>query len=203
MKTTTKKSETLILMNALPTFLRQKLVTQFTHPFSIVAAYDSAAALHQAKELCSHLLDKPGHVADLQCSWCQFDQLPDERFSREAVEVAAAADLIVVASAWAGDPPPAVKGWLEKSLASRSDREGVLSALIGSPTGSLPSYSMMYAYLQTVAGPNGLAFFATGFVAPQTASPLTDLERRAAALTPCLQAILNRPVGIPRWGINE
>jgi hypothetical protein len=190
-------------MNALPTLLRQKLFAQSTHPFSVVIAYDGEPAMHQAKQLCSHLLDQSNHVVDLQCSWCQFDQLPDERFAREAVEVAAGADLIVVASAWAGDPPPAIKAWLEKSVAARTDRETALSALIGSPTGCLPSYSLMYAYLQTVAGRNGVAFYATGFVAPRTASPLTDLEKRAAALTPCLQAILNRPVGIPRWGINE
>jgi len=58
-------------------------------------------------------------------------------------------------------------------------------------------------YFQTAAGRNGLAFCAAGFAAPKTASPLTDLEKRAAALTPCLKAILDRPVGIPRWGINE
>lgn len=188
-------------MNPIPALLRQKLFAQSTRPFSVVVAYDGAAALHQAKEFCSQLIDKPNHAVDLQCSWCRFDQLPDARFAREAADVAAAADMIVVASAWAGDPPPAVKGWLEKSLANRT--EAVLSALIGSPAGCLPSYSMMYAYLQTVAGRNGLAFFAAGFVAPQTASPLAHLEKRAAALTPCLQAILNRPVGIPRWGINE
>jgi hypothetical protein len=188
-------------MNTLPALLRQKLLAQSTRPFSVVVAYDGADALHQAKGFCSQLTDKPNHAVDLQCSWCRFDQLPDERFAREAVEVAAAADLIVVASASASEPPPAVKGWLEKSLANRT--EGVLSALIGSPTHCLPSYSMMYAYVQTVAGRKGLAFFATGFVAPQAASPLTGLEKRAASLTPCLQAILNRPVGIPRWGINE
>ena len=56
-----------------------------------------------AKRLCSHLLDQLNHADDFQCSWCQFDQLPDERFAREAVEVAAAADLIVVATARASD----------------------------------------------------------------------------------------------------
>ena len=60
-----------------------------------------------------------------------------------------------------------------------------------------------YAYVQAAAGRGGLAFFASGFAAPQPASPLTNLEKRAAALTPCLQAILNRPIGIPRWGVNE
>jgi len=191
------------LMNALPTLLRQKLLAQSAHPFSVVIAYDGEAAMQQAKRLCSQLLDQSHHVVDLQCSWCQFDQLPDERFAREAVEVAAGADLIIVASASAGDPPPAIKAWLEKSLAARTNLEPALSALIGSPTGCLPSYSLMYGYLQTAAGGNGVAFFATGFVAPRTASPLTELDKRAAALTPCLQAILNRPIGIPRWGINE
>jgi len=190
-------------MNALPAPLRQKLLAQSTRPFAVVVAYDCAVALHPAKQFCAQLLEEPSHAIDLQCSWCQFDQLPDGRFAREAVEVAAAADLIVVASARADDPPPAVKAWLEKSLATRTDRGAVLSALIGSPTGCVPSDSSAYAYLQTAAGRNGLVFFATGFVAPRAASPLTDLEKRAAALTPCLRAILNRPVGIPRWGINE
>ena len=190
-------------MSALSASLRQKLLAQTTRPFSVVVAYDSAVALRQAKQFCSHLLDEPSHDVDLQCSWCRFDQLPDERFAREAVEVGAAADLIVVAAAWAIDPPPAVTAWLEKALAARADREIVLSALIGGPAGLLPAHSMLYASLQKVAGRNGLAFYAESFVAPPTTSPLTDLEKRAAALTPCLQAILNRPVGIPRWGINE
>jgi hypothetical protein len=60
-----------------------------------------------------------------------------------------------------------------------------------------------HPYLQAAADRSGLPFFASGFAAPQPASPFTDLKKRAAALTPCLQAILNRPVGIPRWGINE
>jgi len=190
-------------MNALPAPIRQKLLVQSTHPFSVVVAFDGAAALNHAKRLCSHQFDQLNNTVDVQCSWCQFDQLPDERFAREAVEVAATADLIVVASAWACDPPPAVKAWLEKSLTSRTDCDAALAALIGSPTGCLPTYSMAYAYLQAAAGRNGLAFFATGFVAPQPTSPLTDLNGRASALTPCLQAILDRPVGIPRWGINE
>ena len=190
-------------MNALPAPLRQKLLVQSTEPFSVVVAFDNAAALNHAKQLCSHLLDPLNHTVDVQCSWCQFDQLPDERFTREAVEVAAVADLIIVASARASGPPPVVKAWLEKSLASRTDHDAALAALIGSPTGYLPPNSMAYAYLQEAAGRNGLAFFASGFAAPQPASPLTDLNKRASALTPCLQAILDSPVGIPRWGINE
>ena len=190
-------------MNALPAPLRQKLLVQSTEPFSVVVAFDSAAALNHAKQLCSHLLDQLNHTVDIQCSWCQFDQLPDERFAREAVEVAAVADLIVVASARATDPPPVVKAWLDKSLASRTDRDAALAALIGSPTGCLPPDSTLYAYLQAAAGRSGLTFFASGFAAPHPASPLTDLNKRASALTPCLQAILNRPVGVPRWGINE
>ncbi len=183
-------------MNALPAPLRQKLLVQSTEPFSVVVAFDSAAALNHAKQLCSHLLDQLNHTVDIQCSWCQFDQLPDERFAREAVEVAAVADLIVVASARATDPPLVVKAWLDKSLASRTDRDAALAALIGSPTGCLPPDSTVYAYLQAAAGRSGLAFFASGFAAPQPASPLTDLSKRASTLTPCLQAILNRPVGI-------
>ena len=122
-------------MNALPAPLRQKLLAQSTQPFAIVVAFDSATALNQAKQLCSRLLDQLNHAVDFQCSWCQFDQLPDERFAREAVEVAAAADLIVVATARASDPPPVVNAWLEKSLASRTHRDAALAALIGSPTG--------------------------------------------------------------------
>jgi hypothetical protein len=190
-------------MNALPAPLRQKLLAQSTHAFAVVVAFDNAAALNPAKQLCSQLLDQLNPQGDLQCSWCQFDQLPDERFAREAVDVAAAADLIVVAMARAGAPPPVVNAWLEKSLASRTNRGAALAALIGSPTGCLPPESVLYAYLQAAAGRNGLTFFASSFVAPQPASPLADLTRRATALTPCLQAILDRPVGIPRWGINE
>ena len=190
-------------MNSLPAPLRQKLLVQSTEPFSVVVAFDSAAALNHAKQLCSHLLDQVNHTVDIQCSWCQFDQLPDERFAREAVEVAAVADLIIVASARATDPPPVVKAWLEKSLASRTDRDAALAALIGSPTGCLPPDSTVYAYLQAAAGRSGLTFFASGFAAPHPASPLTELNKRASALTPFLQAILNRPIGIPRWGINE
>ena len=78
-----------------------------------------------AKRLCSHLLDQLNHADDFQCSWCQFDQLPDERFAREAVEVAAAADLIVVATARASDLPPWVTAWLEKSLASFDEIDAV------------------------------------------------------------------------------
>jgi hypothetical protein len=190
-------------MNTLPAPILQRLLGPSTRPFSVVVAYDSAVALREAKQYCSDLLGEPSYAVDLQCSWCQFDQLPDERFAREAVEVGAAAGLIVVASASAGDPPPEVRAWLEKTLATRTDRDAVLSALIGSPTGCVPASSMMHAYLQTTASRNGLVFCAKGFVAPRTASALTDLEQRAAALTPCLQAILNRPIGIPRWGINE
>ena len=190
-------------MNTLPAPPRQKLLAQSTHPFSVVVAFDSAAALNQAKQLCSHLLDQLNHADDFQCSWCRFDQLPDERFAREAVEVAAAADLIVVATARASDLPPWVTAWLEKSLATRTNRDAALAVLIGSPTGCLPPDSTAYAYLQAAAGRGGLAFFASGFASPQPASLLTDLNKRASALTPCLQSILNRPVGIPRWGINE
>ena len=190
-------------MNALPAPLRQKLLAQSAHPFSVVVAFDSPAALARAKQLCSRLHDRLNHAVDFQCSWCQFDQLPDERFAREAVEVASAADLIIVATARASDPPPEVNAWLEKSLASHTNRDAALAALIGSPTGCLPPDSRVYAYLQAAAGRSGLAFFASGFAAPKPASPLTDLNKRASALTPCLRAILNRPVGIPRWGINE
>ena len=190
-------------MNALPAPLRQKLLVQSTRPFSVAVAFDNPVAMNHAKRFCSRLLDELHHTVDFQCSWCQFDQLADERFAREAVEVAAVADLIVVALARASDPPPLVKAWLEKSLASRIVRDAALAAVIGSPIGCLPPYSTAYAYLQAAAGRNGLAFFASGFAAPQPASPLTDLNKRASSLTHCLQAILDRPVGIPRWGINE
>lgn len=190
-------------MNALPAPLRQKLLAQSSRPFSVVVAFDSAAALNPAKQLCSSLLEQLNHAVDLQCSWCQFDQLPDERFAREAVEVAGAADLIVVAAAQAGNPPPAVGDWLEKSLSNRTNHTTVLAALIGSPTGCLTTDSALCGYLKLTADRSGLAFFASGFATPPPASTLTNLEKRAAALTPCLQSILNRPLGIPRWGINE
>jgi hypothetical protein len=187
----------------LPARLRQKLLAQSTHPVSVVVAFDSAAALNQAKQFCSRLFDPLNPAADLRCSWCRFDQLADERFGREAVEVAATADLIVVASACASEPPPVVQAWLEQALATRTKHDAILSALIGGPTGGLPSCSSLYTYLQRAAARHGLAFFAAEFAAPQTTSALTDLNKRASALTPCLQAILNRPFGIPRWGINE
>src|SRR2546423_13765734 len=114
-------------MNTLPAPLRQKLLVQSTEPFSVVVAFDSAAALNHAKQLCSHLLDQLNHTVDIQCSWCQFDQLPDERFAREAVEVTALADPIVVASARATDPPPVVQAWVGKYLASRTARDPALA----------------------------------------------------------------------------
>ena len=190
-------------MHALPAPLREKLLASSNRPFSVVVAFDCATALTPAKRLCSELLAEVNQTVELKYSWCQFDQLSDERFAREAVEVAAAADLIAVAAARADDPPPVLRTWMEKSLASRANRDAALAALVGSPTSCPPSASSLRDYLKAAADRSGLAFIASNFAAPQPISALTKLEDRTAVLTPCLEAILKRPIGIPRWGINE
>lgn len=130
--------------------------------FSVVLAFDSSTARERAMGLMEFLNQQFGARTNLNWTQCEFQQLEDRRFYTEAIDVAASANMVILATTDGEQLPVAVKGWMEEWLTRRNDREGALVATVQN-AGEEPKETRVHSYLQNAAMKAGIKFFAGAF----------------------------------------
>lgn len=135
--------------------------TTITHDFSIVLAYDQLPAQKRALALMEFLNEQLCAQADFHSVQCRFEQLEDERFSREAAEVAASANMVILATMDSEQLPTAVKQWMEQWLSRRTHSEAALVATVRQDNSK--QATQVHSYLENAATKAGIKFFAGVF----------------------------------------
>jgi hypothetical protein len=167
---------------------------------AIVVLYEDNSSRDAAIRL-SQTLEKIFHEElDFEISWCRFKYFNDPAVASEAAEIAAQADLIIVAIQRAQDLPLEVKAWFERWLPKRESSEGALVLLQTSEEAPSSTISQS-SYLYLLAHRANLDYLSLS-----NAGPSTSTDRIPESLTP------SQPLGLdstrnsqhyPRFGINE
>jgi hypothetical protein len=137
---------------------------------------------------------------DFQITWCRFKYFNDPAVASEAAEIAAQADLIIVAIQRVQELPLEVKAWFERWLPARESTEGALVLLQTSEESSTSTISQS-SYLYLLAQRANLDYLSLS-----NAGPSSSTDRIPESLT------LSQPLGLDstrnsqhysRSGINE
>lgn len=174
-------------------------------PFDLVIAYDDASTRSRAAGLHDHLSQQLLDDYDFQCSWWRIEQLHNPSLSEQAADAAANANMVILSVRGDQPLPPAFKAWLPRWLARKGSQKSALVVLIS--TGGQPTEESrrLQSYLQQVARQARMDFFAHVYPLPKVEADysVASFARRAEAVTPLLEDILDQPMPTPRWGINE
>jgi hypothetical protein len=171
----------------------------------LVIAYDDATTRSRAVHLHDHLSQQLLDDYDFQCSWWRIEHLHNPHLSEQAADAAANANMVILSVRGDRALPPAFKAWLPRWLARKGTQKSALVVLISTAGQPTEESRRLQAYLQQVARQARMDFFAHAYPLPkvETDYSVQGLARRAEALTPLLEDILDQPVSTPRWGINE
>ncbi len=96
----------------------------------IAVVYENPAAREHVLRSGPGLTGGLSAEAGCAVQWWSFDKLCDAAFSTEAVNGAAAADLLVFAITPKGDLAQEIKLWIEQWICQRREREGTVVGLV-------------------------------------------------------------------------
>jgi len=89
----------------------RKLLLPANTAFKVVLAFDDEAAKTQTTQSFAAIAREVTRDLEFETTWVRFEQLDDPRFAREAAEVAADADLILIAASRNDSLPASVESW--------------------------------------------------------------------------------------------
>ena len=123
----------------------------------VVAVYQDPLTRHWAAELwdrVSSLIDSGG----ISSRWWCLNELSRECVFDEAVQAAAAADVLLIAVRDSGEFPPLLQAWIEGWVSRRAGRTGAMVAVIGVPGSPDAVFGRAHEYLEAIAHQAGLDF---------------------------------------------
>jgi hypothetical protein len=106
---------------------------------------------------------------DFEITWCRFKYFNDPAVASEAAQIAAQADLIMVAIQRAQDLPLEVKAWFERWLPDRESTEGALVLLQTSQETPSPK-NLQSSYLYLLAQRANLDYLSLSNAAPSSST---------------------------------
>jgi hypothetical protein len=167
---------------------------------SIIVLYEDNSSRDAAIRLCN-TLEKNFHTdLDFETTWCRFKYFTDPAVASEAAEIAAQADLIIVAIQRAQDLPLEVKAWFERWLPERESSEGALVLLQTSE--ELPSLqNLQSSYLYLLAQRANLDYLSLSNTGPTT--PTHRIQENLGRLQPPALDSRRTSQHHSRSGINE
>jgi hypothetical protein len=167
--------------------------------WSVVVVYEDDPARARAVGFCDQLVSRFWQRCEFDVSWWSFAQLEGAEATLAAAARAAHADLIAFASKPEGDFPQPIKTWIEKWLAQRGDREGLLVGLLGPDVDVADREGPKHHYLRNAAHQGALDYLTH---VPQDISrsipeSLDSYTQRADEVTSLLDGILHQRVPPP------
>ena len=174
------------------------------YPFDVVVAYEDAATRHRALHLHDRLARQLSDDFDFQCAWWNFDHIADSSLREQAVDDAAAANMIVLSLHAGHQFPAAAETWMEE-WAQRPEHNKCALVTLFAETHEPRAAAPIFTRLKQIARQAHMDFFtnltdATGAVPGLKLNPIAS---RANAVTSTLHGILQQQFPMPRWGINE
>src|ERR1051325_1054096 len=125
--------------------------------WSVVILFEDAKTREKAVKFCGQLVERFWSRCEFSMTWVSFSALGDPNAARDVYAKARDADVIVFATRAEGRVPTAVSEWVERCLASRTDREGALAGLVDSTI--LPGWAAeKHAWLRSVAHRAGMDY---------------------------------------------
>ena len=165
---------------------------------SVVVVYEDTAIREHAVRFCERMVEERKSAPILEMNWWSFDLLVNSAVAADAVQAAAAADVIVFAVSANGDLPDQIKLWIENWLNKRGEREGALVGLVAGEEGSQPA-SFREIYLRHIATRAEMDYLS--HAAPTVAAAIPDsldsFSERAGQVTSVLDGILLQHPQIP------
>jgi hypothetical protein len=165
-------------------------------PFNLVIIHDDHRAARFAENIVLRLLGKCLPSIDIHKDEWTSSELAHPEFAREATELAAGCDMLVIATAAPEGLSSEISSWVRPWLQTRSKMDTALVSMVLSRHRQSAAQSIHH-YLEALAFQYGLCFFATTILdAPcETLTPGIGLSI-AQLSTLCTP----QPEG---WGINE
>lgn len=175
-----------------PTFLSSRSSEERTRDFTVVIAYDNAAAGRRA----AHLFSTVGkeHTDDLRFRlqpW-RFDLLSDPDWGPFAAGEALEADLLVVSTS-SPHLPAMIKDWLTVWLDAKRGAQAAVVALIDAEQEAASANSAGLEFLRSATNEAGLDFF----------SPQLEHGHPFNHFTPVPPQAFASRTPYRHWGINE
>jgi hypothetical protein len=165
-------------------------------PFNLIVLCDEKSAAAASETVILRLLARCLPLLDIHKDEWSFSELAHTEFAREAIELAASCDMLVVATRDDQNLAAAITSWLDCWVKTRAKVETALVWFANSRRGAR-EMSPVHAYLEELANLHELCFFASS----------------ATVKTPCMNEAVTtstrcglfslytpRPEG---WGINE
>jgi hypothetical protein len=167
--------------------------------WSIVVVYEDSAARERGVVFCDQLVGRFWERFEFEVSWWSFAMLGQAAAAEEAIANTARANLIVVATTPEGDFPVPVKSWLEASLRSRGEREGMLAGLIALSAEPGGWEGRKHHYLRNAAHRGAMDYLTQVplDIAHAVPESLDSYTSRADQMTSLLNGILHQPVPPP------
>ncbi len=168
--------------------------------WSVVVVYEHPLSREQAMVFCDQLVERFWDKLSFDIGWWSYDMLQEAEAGSLAVERAARADLIIVATRGGDQPPRRIQDWLEDCLRGRGDREG---AIVGLTRDSLdePASCAAQLYLRNLAHRSGLDYLTQ--VPAEMCQPIPETfesaDGRATQVTSVLTEILSQHPAVSRW----
>jgi len=167
--------------------------------WSVVVVYEDTAAREQAVDFCDQLVKRFWARFEFDVNWWSFGLLQNEPTAVAAAEKAAQADLIILCSLRQEDFPAPVKGWIERWLHRRGDREGILAGLVDPGVGLNDRQAQKHHYLRQIAHRGSMDYLTQ---LPQNISRLVpesldSYTQRAAQVSSVLDEILHHQAPPP------
>jgi hypothetical protein len=124
---------------------------------NVATVYQDSLTRYWATELWDRVRQVIGNGGICRQSW-RMSELTDPKVFSDAVQAAAAADVLVISMRDRGEWPMGLQLWFDAWLPKRAGRTGALVALIGVPGEPSAASGRAYSYLETAARQAGLDF---------------------------------------------
>jgi hypothetical protein len=165
----------------------------------VVVVYEDMAAHERAMEMAHRLAAECAEDPSLVFRSWNFRELAEPGRSREAIESAANAEVIVI-SGHGNDLPVAVSAWLEACAAARARSEGALALLLAEPFMLSAASGAIMAKLEHAARVLRMDFVP---LVPYPVERMIASLRVGSGLTGVVwEEMFDRP-RFDHWGLNE
>jgi hypothetical protein len=160
---------------------------------SVTVVYEDEGRRQEAMQLCDRLVERFWAGGALEVNWCSFEELGAPDSAEEALRKASQADVVVFAACSQNGLPLEVSHWIERWLAQRGSREGILVGLLA--PGASGEVAERHLHLRKIAHRGGMDYL-TGlpeYVAHHIPDSFESCHERAHRVTNVLDEILHHP----------
>ena len=171
--------------------------------WSVVVVYGNPETREAAVGFCDQLVKRFWSEVEFDVSWWSTDRLQAGDSAQHAGRRAAEADLVIFALPKSGELDLEVKGWIERWVPERAEREGAVVGLLAPAASAETEAIEAQQYLRTVAHRAGMDYLTQvpASISHQIPESPESCTERARQVTSVLDEILNRREPPPRLSI--